>query len=97
MVEILRFKKEDLLSYVVNYMSKLGVPEEDAKIVGDVLLSADIRGVDSHGLIRITSYYGNRLRNKLINPLTPTKIISETETTALIDGGNGCGQVASYK
>jgi len=97
MVEILRFKKEDLLSYVVSYMSKLGVPEEDAKIVGDVLLSADIRGVDSHGLIRITSYYGNRLRNKLINPLTPTKIISETETTALIDGGNGCGQVASYK
>ena len=97
MVEVLRFKKEDLLSYVVKYMGKLGVPPEDAKIVGDVLLSADIRGTDSHGLIRLASYYGNRLRNKFINPLTPIKIISETDTTALIDGGNGCGQVASYK
>jgi len=97
MVEVLRFKKEDMLSYVVKYMGKLGVPEEDAKIVGDVLLSADIRGTDSHGLIRLASYYGNRLRNKSINPLTPIKIISETDTTALIDGGNGCGQVASYK
>ena len=97
MVEILRFKKEDLMTYVVKYMGKLGVPPEDAKIVGDVLLSADIRGTDSHGLIRLASYYGNRIRNKFINPLTPISIISETETTALIDGGNGCGQVASYK
>ncbi len=97
MVEILRFKKEDLLSYVIAYMAKLGVPEEDAEIVGDVLLSADIRGVDSHGLIRLASYYGNRLRNKNINPLTPIKILSETDSTALVDGGNGCGQVASYK
>jgi LDH2 family malate/lactate/ureidoglycolate dehydrogenase len=78
-------------------MSKLGVPEKDAEIVGEVLLNADIRGVDSHGLIRLASYYGNRLRNKNIDPLTPTKIIHETETTALVDGGNGCGQVASFK
>src|SRR5665811_772411 len=97
MVEVLRFKKDDMLAYVVKYMGKLGVPAEDAKIVGDVLLSADIRGTDSHGLIRLASYYGNRLRNKSINPLTPIKVISETDTTALIDGGNGCGQVASYK
>jgi LDH2 family malate/lactate/ureidoglycolate dehydrogenase len=97
MVEVLRFKKEDLLSYIIKYMTNLGVPEEDAKIIGDVLLAADLRGVDSHGLIRLASYYGNRLKNKNINPLSPMKIISETETTALIDGGNGCGQVVSYK
>ena len=57
-------------------MTNLGVPEEDAKIIGDVLLAADLRGVDSHGLIRLASYYGNRLKNKNINPLSPMKIIS---------------------
>lgn len=94
---ILRFKKEDLIDFVVRYMTKLGVPEADAQIVGDVLISADKRGIESHGLIRLGSYYGNRIQKKFINPLTPFKIITETSTTALIDGGNGCGQVVSKK
>jgi len=93
----LRFKKEDLMQFVINYMSKLGVPENDAKIVGDVLISADLRGVESHGLSRLGSYYGNRISKDYIDPTTPYKVISETITTALIDGGNGCGQVVSFK
>jgi LDH2 family malate/lactate/ureidoglycolate dehydrogenase len=93
----LRFNKEDLMDFVVRYMSKLGVPAEDAKIVGDVLISADVRGVESHGLLRLGSYYGNRISKNYIDPNTPFKIITETPTTALIDGGNGCGQVVSYK
>jgi L-2-hydroxycarboxylate dehydrogenase (NAD+) len=97
METVLRFKKEDLIDFVVRYMSKMGVPEADARIVGRVLVSADMRGIESHGLIRLGSYYGNRIQNKYIDPLTPYKIISETPTTALIDGGNGCGQVVSYK
>ena len=39
----LRFKKEDLIDFVVRYMSKLGVPESDARLVGRVLVSADQR------------------------------------------------------
>jgi len=92
-----RFKHEDLMDFVVRYMSRLGVPAEDAKIVGDVLICADIRGVESHGLHRLGSYYGNRISKGWIDPLTPFKIISETPSTALIDGGNGCGQVVSHK
>jgi len=93
----LRFKREDLLDFVIRYMTKLGVPAEDAKIVGNVLICADIRGVESHGMHRLGSYYGNRILKGWIDPLTPYRIISETPTTALIDGGNGCGQVVSYK
>lgn len=78
-------------------MNKLGVPEDDARIAADVLIEADIRGISSHGLIRLNTYYGNRLENKYMNPLTPIKVISETETTALIDGGNGLGQVVSVR
>lgn len=92
----LRFKKEDLMNFVIRYMTKLGVSKEDAMIVGEVLISADIRGIESHGLHRLGSYYGNRISKKFIDPTTPYKIITETPTTALIDGGNGCGQVVSY-
>ncbi|MCL4377343.1 MAG: Ldh family oxidoreductase [Actinobacteria bacterium] len=96
MEDILRFKKEDLTVFAVKYMEKLGIPAHDAKIVADVLISADLRGVDSHGLIRINTYYGNRLEKKYMNPLTPMKTISETASTISIDGGNGLGQVVSY-
>ena len=92
-----RFKHEDLMDWVVRYMTRLGVPAGDAKIVGDVLITADIRGVESHGLHRLGSYYGSRISKGWINPLTPFEIIHETPSTALIDGGNGCGQVVSHK
>ena len=96
METILRFKKEDLLDFVIRYLTKLGVPKQDAKIVGRVLISADVRGVESHGLIRLASYYGNRIQKGYINPLTPFIVHNETPSTVLIDGGNGSGQVVSY-
>ncbi len=95
--EILRFNREDLTSYAAQYMVKLGIPEEDAKIVADVLIEADLRGIDSHGIIRIYSYYGIRLENQYMNPVTQKKIISETDTTISYDCGNGLGQVISYE
>ena len=97
METILRFKREDLIDFVIRYMTKMGVPAEDAAIVGDVLVSADLRGVESHGLIRLASYYGSRIQKGYIDPTTPYKILHETPSTALIDGGNGCGQVVSKK
>jgi L-2-hydroxycarboxylate dehydrogenase (NAD+) len=92
----LRFSRADLMDFVIRYMTKLGVPEEDARIVGGVLLCADTRGVESHGMQRLGSYYGSRIQKGFMNPLTPYSIISETPTTALIDGGNGLGQVVSH-
>jgi LDH2 family malate/lactate/ureidoglycolate dehydrogenase len=95
MEDIPRFKKEDLTNYATEYMVKLGVPEEDARTVADVLIEADIRGVDSHGIIRIYSYYGIRLEKKYMNPVTEKKVLTETDTTLLYDGENGLGQVVS--
>ena len=45
MPSTLRFKKEDLIDYTVKFMEKLGVPQADAKIVGDILIEADLRGL----------------------------------------------------
>ncbi len=97
MSEIKRYSKEALMDFVVKYLTKLSVPEDDARIVGEVLIAADLRGIDSHGLHRLGSYYGNRIGKKLMNPDTPFQVVTETPTTALIDGGNGLGQVVSYK
>ena len=97
MAKTLRFKKQDLTRYTVKFMEKLGVPAEDAATVGDILIEADLRGVSSHGLIRLTTYYGSRLKKGYMNPATPTKIINETDTTISFDGGNGLGQVNGYR
>ncbi len=97
MPKTLRFKKQDLIDYTVKFMQKLGVPAADAAIVGDVLIEADLRGVSSHGLIRLSTYYGNRLKKGYINPVTTTKVINETDTMISFDGNNGLGQVNSYR
>jgi LDH2 family malate/lactate/ureidoglycolate dehydrogenase len=97
MPRTLRFEKEALIDYTVKFMEKLGVPAADAAIVGDVLIEADLRGVSSHGLIRLSTYYGNRLKAGYMDPVTKTSIIKETDTTISFDGGNGLGQVNSYR
>ncbi len=62
MAKTLRFKKKDLIDHTVKFMEKLGVPASDAAIVADILIEADLRGVSSHGLIRLSTYYGSRLK-----------------------------------
>lgn len=91
------FKPSDLKDYMIRFFIHLGVPAADAEISADVLLAADLRGVDSHGMIRLNSYYGDRIRKGLINPKSPTTIVHQTPTSALIDGGNGLGHVVSYR
>jgi len=97
MFETIAFKAEDLKDYVVRFLSAMDVPEIDARIAADVLISADLRGINSHGVIRLHSYYGNGLRRKQIDPLSPLKVINESSATLALDGGNGLGQVVAYR
>lgn len=90
------FKVEDLKIFVEGFLRKLGVPAEDARIAADVIVSADLRGVDSHGIIRLNTYYGSRLRKGSIDPTSKLKVIQETATTLAIDGMNGLGQVTAF-
>lgn len=95
MAEYLIFRARDLRDYIVRFLTKLDVPEADARTAADVLVTADLRGVESHGIIRLNSYYGSRIRKGLVDPHSPYKTISETATTLLVDGGNGLGMVVS--
>ena len=81
---------------MVNVMVKAGIPEKDAKIVGDVLIQADKLGFDSHGVNRLKSIYLDRIKTGIVHPVTNFKIVKEGPTTAVIDGQNGMGHVISY-
>jgi L-2-hydroxycarboxylate dehydrogenase (NAD+) len=97
MEKMIRFRKRDLHDYAVRYMERFSVPKEDARIVADVLVAADLRGIPSHGFIRLHSYYGQRLAHGYMKPQTELTVVSETATTVTIDGGNGLGQVAGHR
>jgi len=97
MFESIAYKAEDLKNYIVRFLSALDVPEIDARIAADVLISADIRGINSHGIIRLHSYYGDGLRRRQIDPHSPLKVIKESPATLALDGGNGLGQVIAYR
>ncbi len=73
-----------------------GVPEPDARLAADVLAISDLRGIDSHGVARLYSYYG-LLREGRINPRPNMSIVRERPGTATVDGDNGLGLVIGPK
>lgn len=88
------YSAEDLYDFMVRFFVKLGVPKGRAEITADILQSADLRGVSSHGIIRLQTYYGSRLAKGLINPLANNEVLRETTASLALDGNNGLGQVA---
>lgn len=73
-----------------------GVPEEDAAVCADVLILADLSGLDTHGISRL-NYYRVRLREGVTLPMTNIEVVRETSTTAVIDGHHGLGHVVGCR
>ena len=91
------FSAQELKAFASKYFMHWGVSEADAASAADVLVSADMRGVDSHGLIRLQSYYGSRLDQGLINPRAALTLLRESSTTLTFDANNGLGHPAGVK
>jgi LDH2 family malate/lactate/ureidoglycolate dehydrogenase len=83
--------------FVVDVFRGYGVPPEDAAICSDVLLEADRRGIESHGLNRLKPIYLDRIKAKIQSPITNFEILKDGPTTALVDGHDGMGQVVGTK
>ncbi len=75
---------------------KLGVPQKDAEVTTDVLVLADLRGIESHGVARMSRYVTG-LKQGYIKPTDHSHVVKETKATALIDGEQSLGQVVGYK
>lgn len=92
----IRVEPDALESFCVRILQRTGVPEEDAQITADVLVSADLRGVSSHGVARLRRYISG-LRSGMMIARPETETITETLTTVVFDAGGGLGQPASYR
>lgn len=90
--EIKVFPVEALREFSTRVFLHFGCPKEDAAQAADVLARADLRGVDSHGVARLHSYF-EMLGHGAINPKPQIKIIRSTLSTAAVDGDNGLGLV----
>ncbi|MCR4874965.1 MAG: Ldh family oxidoreductase [Clostridia bacterium] len=83
--------------FITDAFAGVGVPRDEAKICTDILLEADKRGIESHGCNRFKPIYIDRINDGIQQPITNFEIIKETETTAVVDGHDGMGQVIGYK
>ncbi len=91
-----RVPRDELFSFVVKVLMKLGVSEKDAGIVADNLIMADLRGIESHGVQRLKRYVDGILSGG-INLRPNIRVLREGSSYALIDGDEGLGQVVGYK
>jgi len=86
------FPLEALRVFSTRVFLHFGVSEEDAAQAADVLARADLRGIDSHGVARLHTYF-DLLSVGRINPRPQIKVVRSTPSTATIDGDNGLGLV----
>lgn len=88
------FTHQALFSFVSRIFLKMGCNEEHATLATNVLLAADLRGVDSHGVARLSGYV--RLWEvKRINTKPNIKVVYQTPSTAVVDGDAGLGLVVA--
>lgn len=87
---------EDLFSFTETIFQKIGCTETDARLAAKVLLSADLRGIDSHGVARLSGYIRLHQAGR-INSDPDVKIIHQTPSTATVDGDKGLGLVVAPK
>lgn len=85
---------EELKNFTLSIFQKIGCSASDAQTATEVLLSADLRGIDSHGIARLSGYV--RLwEAKRINTTPQLKIVHETPSTAVVDADAALGLVAA--
>lgn len=90
--EVRVFPIDTLREFSTRVFVHLGVAEKDATQAADVLACADLRGIDSHGVARLNSYFDLLSLGK-INPKPKIRLVRSTLSTATVDGDNGLGLV----
>lgn len=92
----MKYNYDKVRAFTNEVFLKMGCSNDDAQLATKVLVSADLRGIDSHGVARLIGYV--RLWDAgRINPTPTIKIIHETPSTAVVDGDAGLGLVIAPK
>jgi LDH2 family malate/lactate/ureidoglycolate dehydrogenase len=90
------FPADCLRNFAMQVFMHFGVPKADAEQAADVLIRSDLRGIDSHGVARLHTYF-EMLELGRINPTPRIKIVREKTSVATVDGDNGLGLVIGPK
>jgi LDH2 family malate/lactate/ureidoglycolate dehydrogenase len=87
-----RVAPEPLRAFVARVFEAAGLPTKDARSVAELMVEADLRGSDTHGVIRVPLYL-KRMRGGGINMRPNIRVVSEKASAALVDGDNGVGHL----
>ncbi len=87
--------EDKLKHFIIEVLERSGVARAHAEVVADVLAAADSRGIESHGVARLESYYVGRIRSGHLKPRPNYSIVRETPTSIVYDADNGLGHPVS--
>jgi LDH2 family malate/lactate/ureidoglycolate dehydrogenase len=87
-----RVQATTLAAFITRALQAAGLPANDAEIVAGLMVEADLRGSDTHGVIRLPLYL-RRLKAGGVNPHPNIRIVREKPSTALVEGDNGIGHL----
>src|SRR6201986_4143048 len=85
-----------LTAFVGAVYASVGVPASDAELMADTLVQADLWGHQSHGVLRL-GWYLDRIRNKVMDPVTKPEMVVDAGAVAVIDGHDGVGHVLTLQ
>ena len=91
-----RFAVDSLLAFASDVLDRAGVPRKDAETVAECLVLGDLRGVGSHGLIRLP-VYARRIFAGAVKAVPAIQITYPFASVALVDGDNGLGPVVGMR
>lgn len=94
--ETVRIQAGVLVQACSALLEKVGVPPDEARLIAEIVVEADLRGVESHGLLRLPAYI-HRVQAGLMTPKTEVKILRERGASVLLDAQRGFGQVAGVR
>jgi LDH2 family malate/lactate/ureidoglycolate dehydrogenase len=95
-VESRRYRHEDLCDFGCRVLERLDVPAEHARDVAGCLIKAELRGVDSHGMVRLP-VYARRVQAGVVKPRPDIRVRASGTAAALVDGDNGLGPVVGSR
>lgn len=95
-METRSFPIEQLQHFSAAVFEHFGVPGDDARQAAAVLAASDLRGIESHGVARLHTYF-DMLQLQRINPRPQIRVVRQSASTATVDGDNGLGLVVGPK
>ncbi len=88
---------EKLRQFVTKAYEKAGLPSKDAELAAEMLLDADLRGIDSHGVFNLRGYYIKGLRDGSIKANPDIRVLRGSPTTASVEGDGGLGFLVAHR